>query len=414
MVSFTNVKFENLGALVIVAGFSGARTDGHAPHYQFSDRDLWRNWHGRQRFPDHIRAYSEFVADRWNLRDDTYCTTRITSAQWDDEQGRWIIKASNGYVFGAQFFLPHTGIAAKTSLPSLDLRNKKVVLVQSLGPVVGELLVVQRTPIDGEGPIPKPDLPQFFRSPTDRHFALDFKVITHGTFDDSQQQRPANHEAHKFWRERTLTRIYDDEMRRMLAPKSQPHAFGFKRVPLEIGYSEVFNQRNVHLVDINWTPVLEVTRDGLRTVEKKWNLDVTILTTGFHVMTGGWASIDIRGIRDRNLCEKWQELQCPSTYLGISVSDSPNVFFSYGPQSPAAFCNGPTCAVLQAAWSRETSDIAKATLVYETRSTGILQRANAFWYMGDDIPDKPRAPLQYFGGVAAYKRRLEECAAYEV
>ncbi|CAJ2499862.1 Uu.00g027150.m01.CDS01 [Anthostomella pinea] len=526
------VKVEDLDALIIGAGFSGvyqlkrlreegykaklvdsgssyggiwhwnrypgARVDSHAPHYQFSDAELWNNWHWKQRFPAHteLRAYFDFVADKWDLTKDTYFETYISSAFWDESQARWFIQASDGRVFRAQFFLPNTGIAAKRSFPSWkglssfkgtvihssywpheepDLVGKKVAMVgtgstgvqiaQSLSTVAAELVVFQRTPAmaipmkqvdyqDGESAMPKDAYPEFFKSVVDRFFGLNFQFVPRSTFDDDDAKRratyeslwqqgdfafwlgcysdmpfnrAANHEAYKFWREKIRARIHDPRVRDMLAPEVPPHPFGCKRVPLENGYYEIFNKPNVQLVDINHTPVVEVTAQGLKTTEQTWDVDVIVLATGFDAVTGGLTNIDIRGVSGRSLREKWQQHQGPTTNLGISVAGFPNMFFSYGPQAPTAFCNGPTCAEFQGdwivgaikhvrdrglrsivaseenerAWGKETNNIANATLLPQAKS----------WYMGDNIPDKPRSSLMYFGGVPSYYRKLEECAS---
>ncbi|KAI1372637.1 cyclopentanone 1,2-monooxygenase [Hypoxylon crocopeplum] len=531
MASTEAIKVEELDALVIGAGFSGvyqlkklrdegykvklveagsdyggiwywnrypgARVDSHAPHYQFSDPILWKNFHWSQRFPDHkeLRRYFKFVAEKWDLRKDTYFDTYVTSATWDEEQYKWIINTKDGRTFKATFFLPHTGIAASRAVPDWkgvksfkglmihssywphdepELKGKKIAVVgtgstgvqlsHTISEDAGELVVFQRTPAmplhmrqidyaEDEEAMSKDALEKFFKVCPDGYWGFDFGFIQKGTFDDDEAQRranyealwkagdftywlgtytdmlfnpDANHEAYKFWREKTRARINDPKLQELLAPEKQPYPFGTKRVPLERGYFDMFNKPNVHLVDVNHTPVVEVTEKGIRTTEKEWDFDIIILATGFDAVTGGLTSIDIRGIGGQSLKDKFQA-RGPTTYCGISVAGFPNMFFSSGPQAPTAFCNGPTCSELQGNWIADVMNrLSKAgisSIVADEESekewidhveavayASLLPKGKS-WYMGDNIPGKPRRVQMYLGGVPNYHEKLRSCAS---
>ncbi|KAI0378013.1 cyclopentanone 1,2-monooxygenase [Hypomontagnella monticulosa] len=486
----------NYGGIWYWNRYPGARVDSHAPHYQFSDPELWKNFHWKQRFPDHneLRAYFEFVAEKWDLRKDTYFDTYISSATWDETEYKWIVKASDGRIFKTTFFLPHTGIAASRAYPDWkgiksykgmmvhssywphddpDLKGKKVAVVgtgstgvqlsHAISEEVGELTVFQRTPAlplymrqvdyaDNEGALPKESLEEFFKSCVKGYWGFDFGFIEKSTFDDDETKRranyeelwkagdftywlgtytdmlfseEANHEAYKFWREKTRARLNSPRLQELLAPQKQPYPFGCKRVPLERGYYEMFNKPNVHLVDVNETPVLEVTETGIRTAEKEWEFDIIILATGFDAVTGGLTTIDIRGIANQSLKDKFAQ-NGPTTYCGISVAGFPNMFFSGGPQAPTAFCNGPTCAELQGNWIAECMnrlrDAGLSSIVADEESekawiehvdsvanASLLPKAKG-WYMGDNIPGKPRRSQMYLGGVPNYTAKLNSCA----
>ncbi|KAK8072654.1 hypothetical protein PG996_006002 [Apiospora saccharicola] len=353
-----------------------------------------------------------------------------------------------------------------------DLRGKKVAVIGTgstgiqiatdLAPIAGELVVFRRTintsmPMrqvnyeDGDQEIPREDYPDFYRGRTDSFGGFDFNFIGRSTFDDGLKERLetyeklwasgdfkfwlatyhdmlsdkyANREAYNFWRDKTRAKIHDPRVRDLLAPMNPPYSFGCKRVSLENGFFEIFNEPHVHLVDVNSTPIEEITPRGIKTPEKEWEFDYIICATGFDSLTGGLKQIDIRGPSGQSLEEHWRD--ATYTYLGMSVSGFPNMFFSYGPQAPSPFCNGPTCAQLQGDWilnlmnhMRERGlekveaerrsekkwrnlvvKIANATLLPETRS----------WYMGDNIPGKPREPLLYLGGVPTYYKTLGETA----
>jgi cation diffusion facilitator CzcD-associated flavoprotein CzcO len=125
-------------------------------------------------------------------------------------------------------------------------------------------------------------------------------------------------------------------------------AFGTKRPCLEQRYYEVYNQPNVELVPLKENPILEITEKGIKTKDKEYEVDVLVFATGFDSITGGLTQIDIRGKDGRTMKEKWA--QGVLTYLGMTTSGYPNLFYLYGPQGPTAFCNGPTAVEIQGDW----------------------------------------------------------------
>jgi len=165
-----------------------------------------------------------------------------------------------------------------------------------------------------------------------------------GAFQDTFHDDRANDEVYKFWQRKVGDRIVDKEMRRKLAPEVAPHPFGVKRPCLEQQYYEVYNQPNVTLVDVAENPISEITPKGVKTQDgKEHEFDVLVIATGFDAVTGSISQIDIRGTDGLLVREKWGKGL--ATYLGMSIANFPNMFFTYGPQGPTAFCNGPTCAV---------------------------------------------------------------------
>lgn len=232
-----------------------------------------------------------------------------------------------------------------------------------------------------------------------------------GTFSDIILNREANQLAYGFWREKTRARIKDSVMADKLAPKDPPHPFGTKRPSLEQWYYEVFNQDNVTLVDVREEPIEKITPTGVRTAPRHYELDILVLATGFDASTGGLTQIDIRGVSGRTLKDTWST--GVQTYLGLGIPDFPNLLMLYGPQSPTAFCNGPTCAELQgdwvvdclsylrdngltrieansaagASWTQHMADLAASTLLPLAES----------WYMGANITGKPRQLLHHLG-----------------
>lgn len=274
-----------------------------------------------------------------------------------------------------------------------DLRGKKVALIgtgstgvqiaQELSQVAGEFVLFQRTPntalpmrqVNYEGEdqeIPKDKYSDVFAARRNSFGGFNFNFIPRSTFEDSPEKRKevfeelwnhgdfhfwlanyqdmlfseeANKEAYNFWKAKVRARIQDPRAREILAPETQPHWFGCKRVSLENGFYEIFNQPNVSLVDVNRTPIVEVTERGIKSTEKEWEFDYVVCATGFDAITGGLLQIDIQGKAGQRLNSKWKN--GTKTYLGMAVAGFPNMFFTYGPQAPTAFCNGPTCAEYQ-------------------------------------------------------------------
>lgn len=278
----------------------------------------------------------------------------------------------------------------------LDLKGKNVAVIgtgstgvqlaQDLSQVVEKFFLFQRTPnlalpmkqinYNGDEVIRlKKEAPDLLAARNGSFSGFSFNFLSKCTFDDSPEQREqvyeelwargdfhfwlatyrdmlfseeANKEAYDFWKCKVRARISDPKLQEILAPEIQPHPFGCKRISLENGYYEIFSQPNVTLVDLTKTPIIEVTESGIRTTTGEIKLDCIVSATGFDSFTGGLKNIDITGIGGQKLAQKWEK--GTKTYLGMSVSGFPNMFFTYGPQAPTALCNGPTCAELQGEW----------------------------------------------------------------
>jgi len=147
----------------------------------------------------------------------------------------------------------------------------------------------------------------------------------------------ANAELSEYMAERIRGRVTDPVVAEKLVPKD--HGFGVQRVPMETNYLEAYNRENVHLVDINETPLEQVTDKGIRTTAQDYEFDVIVYATGFDAITGSFDHIDIRGRNGLTLREKW--FDNPSTFLGMLVSGFPNLLMPSGPQSGSASTNYP-------------------------------------------------------------------------
>jgi len=244
------------------------------------------------------------------------------------------------------------------------------------------------------------------------------------TFNDILMNEEANHTAYKFWRDKTRARINDQATADKLAPMTPLHPFGVKRPSLEQNYYELFNQENISLVDLRESPILEITSKGVVTKHGEHELDILVMATGFDAVTGGLTSIDIVGTAGISLKDKWAS--GARAHLGMASSGFPNLLYIYGPQSPSAFCNGPTCAELQGEFVVQCLQFMKQNGLNKIEATaaaeeswreysnqlglaGLFDKADS-WYIGANIPGKPREMLSYTGGLPTYLQKCRESA----
>ena len=244
-----------------------------------------------------------------------------------------------------------------------------------------------------------------------------------GAFNDLRTDTAANDTAAEFVRAKIRAIVRDPTVAAALAPTDYP--IGTKRLCLDTDYYATFNRANVTLVDLRRAPIEAITPTGVRTREREYDLDSLVLATGFDAMTGPLTRIDIRGRAGRALTETWAA--GPRAYLGLAAAGFPNLFLITGPGSPSVLSNMlvsieqhvdwiADCLTLlrvrglagieataeaEAAWAAHVEEMANATL---------YPLANS-WYMGANIPGKPRVFMPYAGGVGAYRQRCDEVAA---
>lgn len=233
----------------------------------------------------------------------------------------------------------------------------------------------------------------------------------------------ANDTAAEFIRAKIAEQVDDPVTREKLMPRGFP--FGTKRPSVDSGYFPTFNRANVTLVDIREEPLERLDATGLHTTRAHYDLDVLVYATGFDAMTGSLLRPEIVGRRGRTLAEHWAD--GPRTYLGPFVSGFPNLFIVAGPGSPSLLSNVllsieqhvDWLAALVAHLREHGLDTVDATLEAEddwvahvnARAQETLYPKARSYYMGDDVPGKPRVFMPYSGGVRGYRRILERVAA---
>jgi len=245
-----------------------------------------------------------------------------------------------------------------------------------------------------------------------------------GAFADIFFVDEANAKVRAFLHDRIREKVSDPDTAELLIPKGYP--FGVKRNPLDSGYYETFNLDHVHLVDVKANPIAAITEDGVRLEDgTSYAFDAIVYATGFDAMTGPMNKIDIRGRGGRLLREKWAD--GPRTYLGLTSAGFPNLFTITGPQSPSVLSNMPVsieqhvefvgriigdmdergAATIEPTpeaeqeWVAHNQELANGTL-FPTADT---------WYMGANIPGKPRVFMPNLDFVGPYRAKCDDIAA---
>ena len=233
-------------------------------------------------------------------------------------------------------------------------------------------------------------------------------------FSDLLTDPAANAIAAEFVRGKIRARVKDPELAETLCPRDHP--FGTKRLCVDTGYYETYNRGNVTLVDLRRTPILRITPEGVRTRGAEHACDALVLATGFDAMTGALTGIEVRGRGGASLGEAWAG--GARTYLGLAVAGFPNLFTVTGPGSPSVLANMMVAIEQHVQWigaclgharerglgcieARVEAQDAWVEHVNRTADRTLYPRADS-WYVGANVPGKPRVFLPYVNGVRSY------------
>jgi cation diffusion facilitator CzcD-associated flavoprotein CzcO/acetyl esterase/lipase len=348
---------------------------------------------------------------------------------------------------------PHEGV---------DLTGKRVAVigtgssgVQSI-PIIAEqaeaLTVFQRTPNYSRparnGPVPQEKLDAYRRDPAEYREAARWSMagvtlpmpelgalqvseeerlakyeevwesgdLLAPSFSDMLTNAAANETFCEFLRAKIRSIVKDPETAEALCPKD--HYYGTKRPCLDTNYYETFNLPHVRLVNLRKTPIKSITEEGIDTTEESFEFDAIVFATGFDAMTGAIVAVDIVGRDGLELADKWAD--GPKTYLGLTSVGFPNLFFVTGPGSPSVLSNMAVSIEQHVDWvsdcirfmrdegidAIEPTPTAEAGWVQHVNDYGditLFPTANS-WYMGANVPGKPRVFLPYIGGVDRYRQ----------
>ena len=249
---------------------------------------------------------------------------------------------------------------------------------------------------------------------------LRFRAAVRDVLTDTE----VNEAASDFIRSKIHETVQDAAAAEALTPRDHP--FATKRPPIDTDYFETYNRPNVSLVDVRADPIAEITPDGVRLASGALHqLDVLVFDTGFDALSGPLLRLGLRGRDGRTLADAWAE--GATTYLGLGVAGFPNLFTITGPGSPSVLTNMPTSIEQHVDWIADlvahlrTHDLDAeptpeaqarwAEHVREAADATLLPRASSSWYLGANVPGKPRVFLPYAGGFARYREICDAEAA---
>jgi cyclohexanone monooxygenase len=243
------------------------------------------------------------------------------------------------------------------------------------------------------------------------------------SFNDLLINKASNDTAAEFIRQKILKAVKDPVVAELLAPKSHP--IGTKRLILDTDYYETYNRNNVTLVDVSSRPIEEIEPNSIRTGDDQFIVDSIVFATGFDAMTGAILDINISVQDGPSVRDVWKH--GPTSYLGLTIAGFPNLFTITGPGSPGvksqmilsieqhvdfiADClqhmRSRDLITIEATFNAEDSWVKH---VKEVADATLYPLANS-WYMGVNVPGKPKVFMPYVGGVDRYKKKCDEVVA---
>jgi cation diffusion facilitator CzcD-associated flavoprotein CzcO len=324
----------------------------------------------------------------------------------------------------------HLTVFQRTANYSVPARNEPLTaeFKQHVKDHAGDIRAVTRETINGMGfrieerlavETPPEERETIYEAAWERG-GLQFRAA----FQDMMVDKRANDTAADFVKRKIRSIVKDPKTAAVLSDIDHPYAA--KRPPIDTNYFETYNRPNVSLVDLRGAPIERISRAGICTTEAEYPVDIIVFATGFDAMTGPMLRMDIRGRGGVTLKDAWEA--GPITYLGLQIAGFPNLFTITGPGSPSVLCNMPVaieqhadwitdcighlndsgleCIEAQAdavdKWVAEVNEMARKT---------VLPLAKHSWYLGANIPGKPRVFMPYAGGMVRYRQICADVAA---
>ena len=247
--------------------------------------------------------------------------------------------------------------------------------------------------------------------------ALDFLEL----YNDVMSNERANARVADYLRSKIRAIVTDPSTATLLCPTIP---IGVKRFLVDTNYFETYNRSNVTLVDVGKRPIERLTAHGLITDGKEYELDVIVFATGYDAMTGPLLRIAVQGRNGLTLHDAWKD--GPRTLLGLQVAGFPNLFIVSGPLSPSVLSTMTLGIEQQVDWIADCLVYMRAHHLDDIEATGEAQDSWVdetqelvrgsmrvkfdSWYVGANIPGKPRVFMIYTGGFGRYKARCDQAA----
>ena len=240
-----------------------------------------------------------------------------------------------------------------------------------------------------------------------------------GAYGDLLFDKKANDTIAEFARRKIRSIVKDPATAALLSPDN---VFGCKRLCVDTGYFETYNKPHVKLVDVSKTPIERFTPEGIVVAGALYPVDAVVCATGFAAMTGSFDRIRIVGRGGLTLAEKWEA--GPRTYLGLTVAGFPNMFTITGPGSPSVLASMIQSIEQHVDWivdcMAHMRDVGARTIearvededrwvehVNEVAQVSLRSTCSS-WYVGANIPGRPRVFMPYIGGFPVYVQRCNE------
>ncbi|WP_024800510.1 NAD(P)/FAD-dependent oxidoreductase [Nocardia sp. BMG51109] len=353
-------KAADLGGVWRENTYPGAACDVPSPLYSWSFEPK-SDWPRRYSEQADIHAYIRKVAEKYGLLRKIRFGTEVTDAEFDERQGIWQVRTSDGATLTADVLVPAVGQLSRPALPNIpgietfagpsfhsaewdhgvDLTGKRVACIGTgasaiqyipeIQPAAGHLTLFQRS---AAWVLPRFDtrysathhalFKHFPPSRLAERFAIwgVFELLSLALTDLPAIRKPVIALAD---RHRTQ-QVPDPVLREKLTPDYQA---GCKRGLFSNDYFPALAQPNV---TVETTDIEAITPTGIRTADgTEHEADVIIYGTGFKG-TEILSPINIYGIGGRKLSDEWSP-EGARAYLGMSVPGFPNLFMMYGPNT---------------------------------------------------------------------------------
>lgn len=267
--------------------------------------------------------------------------------------------------------------------------------------------------------------PEERQAEMERRWAYGGAPVFNVSFRDVMTCKESNDIVAEFVRQKIREKVRDPKLAEELCPYDHPIAA--KRLCVDHGYFETFNRDNVTLVNVRRSPIKEITPKGLLLEDgSHYELDMIVFAIGYDAVSGALLRMDIRGKGGRSLRDEWAN--GPRSYLGLGMHGFPNLFTITGPGSPALLAVMIVAIEQHVEWiddciaymrehgyttieaTREAQD-EWMRHVEELFAASVYPLAKNSYYLGANVPGKPRTFPLYAGGQKAYRDKCAEIAA---
>ncbi|MBI2741130.1 MAG: NAD(P)/FAD-dependent oxidoreductase [Rhodospirillales bacterium] len=240
-----------------------------------------------------------------------------------------------------------------------------------------------------------------------------------GAYGDLLFNKQANDTIADFARGKIRSIVEDPATAALLSPDN---VFGCKRLCVDTDYYATFNKPHVRLVDVSKTPIERFTAEGVVVAGRTYPADAVVCATGFAAMTGSYDKMRITGRGGLTLAEKWAA--GPRTYLGVASAGFPNLFMVTGPGSPSVLASMIQAIEQHVDWmvdlmahmrdvgarsfEPKVADEDQWVAHVNEVSQVSLRSTCSSWYVGTNVPGRPRVFMPYIGGFPVYVQKCNE------